>query len=75
MTVTLESIDRDNWRQVIRLEVAPEQQSFVASNLYSIAESKFYSYRMAAGLYRSMGFEETGRIEDGEVVVRLSWPP
>ena len=28
---------------------------------------------IAATLYRSLGFEDTGRIEDGELVVRLKW--
>jgi diamine N-acetyltransferase len=143
VTVTLKEIDRDNWRQAIRLDVTPEQRVFVAHNLYSIAESKFdptfvplaihneagtmvgflmygvendelwilrlmvdqqyqgrgygrlameevirqladepdceaifTSYKpdnhAADRLYRSLGFKGTGRVEDGELVVRLS---
>jgi diamine N-acetyltransferase len=30
-----------NWHAVARLQLAPEQEDLVASNLYSIAESKF----------------------------------
>ena len=142
-TVYVKEIDQDNWKQAIRIDVAPEQRRFVASNLYSIAESKFNptfvplaiyddtetmvgflmygldngelwvlrlmvarqfqrrgygraameeiirrlkaksdcrevftSYKpeddVAARLYHSLGFEDTGRIEDGELVVRLS---
>ena len=41
MTVVLRPIDRHNWREAIRLNVAPEQRTFVASNLYSIAEAGF----------------------------------
>lgn len=142
--VHLREIERDNWKQAIRLAVAPEQRRFVASNLYSIAEAIFNptfaplaiydgaemmvgflmygtnpdngelwilrlmvghqhqgrgygraameeiirrlqakpdcqeiftSYKpgnhIAARLYRSLGFEDTGRIEDGELVVCL----
>ncbi len=149
-TVYLKEINQDNWKQAIRIDVAPEQKRFVASNLYSIAEAIFNptfaplaiydeavstskaktmvgflmygtnpdngelwilrlmvgqqyqgrgygraameeiirrlkarpdcqeiftSYEpdndVAAKLYRSLGFEDTGRIEDGELVVRL----
>ena len=143
-TVYLREINRDNWKQAIRLDVAPEQKHFVASNLYSIAEAIFNptyvplaiynetetmvgflmygtnpdndelwilrlmvdqqyqgrgygravmeeiirrlqakpdcreiftSYEpgnhVVARLYRSLGFEDTGRIEDGELVVCL----
>ena len=143
-TVYLKKINQDNWKQALRIDVAPEQKRFVASNLYSIAEAIFNptfaplaiydeaetmvgflmygtntdngelwilrlmvgqqyqgrgygraameeiirrlkarpdcqeiftSYEpdndVAAKLYRSLGFEDTGRIEDGELVVRL----
>ena len=143
-TVYLREINRDNWKQAIRIDVAPEQERFVASNLYSIAEAIFNptfvplaiydetemmvgflmygtnpdndelwilrlmvgqqhqgrgygraameeiirrlkakpdcqeiftSYKpgnhVAAKLYRNLGFEDTGRIEDGELVVCL----
>ena len=149
-TVCLKEINQDNWKQAIRIDVAPEQKRFVASNLYSIAEAIFNptfvplaiydeavstsktgtmvgflmhgtnpdndelwilrlmvdqqyqgwgygraameeiirrlrakpncqeiftSYEpdnhVAAKLYRSLGFEDTGRVEDGELVVCL----
>jgi len=142
--VHLREINQDNWKQAIRLAVAPDQKRFVASNLYSIAEAIFNptfaplaiyneaetmvgflmhganpdndelwilrlmvgqqyqgrgygraameeiirrlqarpdcqeiftSYKpgnhVAARLYQSLGFEDTGRIEDGELVVCL----
>ena len=142
MPLTFKPIDKDNWHTAIRLEVAEAQRKFVASNLYSIAESKFEpqasplgifnddgtmvgflmygSYKsemwiwrlmvdqryqrqgygraamqavvtalqtmghqdifvsyepentVAAKLYADLGFEPTGRIDDGEIVVRLS---
>ncbi|MEA2574774.1 MAG: diamine N-acetyltransferase [Chloroflexia bacterium] len=40
MPVTFRDITRDNFEQVIGLELAEDQQGFVRSNLYSIAQSK-----------------------------------
>ena len=40
--IRLESITIHNWQACIALELKPEQTSFVASNLYSIAEAQFY---------------------------------
>jgi diamine N-acetyltransferase len=34
-------VTRDNWKELIRLKVRENQTHFVASNLYSIAESQF----------------------------------
>ena len=34
-------VTKDNWKELIRLKVKEDQTHFVASNLYSIAESKF----------------------------------
>jgi diamine N-acetyltransferase len=34
-------VTKDNWKELIRLKVREDQTHFVASNLYSIAESKF----------------------------------
>ena len=39
--VRLEKVTARNWRAVARLKLAPEQKDLVASNLYSIAQSKF----------------------------------
>ncbi|MCE5195799.1 MAG: GNAT family N-acetyltransferase [Negativicutes bacterium] len=38
--IRFREIDRENLQQVIRLKVMEEQKSFVASNLFSIAEAK-----------------------------------
>ena len=40
--IELRDITADNWEDVANLKVAGDQQSFVAPNVYSIAESKFY---------------------------------
>ena len=34
-------VTKDNWRELIKLQVREDQKHFVASNLYSIAESHF----------------------------------
>jgi diamine N-acetyltransferase len=39
--VRLEDVTVRNWRAVARLKLAPGQEDLVASNLYSIAQSKF----------------------------------
>lgn len=39
--VKLKDVTEDNWRAVIGLQLEPEQEGLVASNLYSLAESKF----------------------------------
>jgi len=39
--VRLQHVTARNWRAVARLKLAPEQEDLVASNLYSIAQSKF----------------------------------
>jgi diamine N-acetyltransferase len=40
--VKLLPVTSDNWLQCIELSLSPDQQDFVASNLYSIAEAQFY---------------------------------
>ncbi|HEU4322714.1 MAG TPA: GNAT family N-acetyltransferase [Roseiflexaceae bacterium] len=40
-TVTLRAITKDNLRDIIRLQVAPNQQRFVAPNAVSLAEAHF----------------------------------
>ena len=40
MKVTLSEIDRENFRAAVRLEVHEDQRDFVATNVFSIAQSK-----------------------------------
>lgn len=42
MSVTLRPITKENYRQTIELKVAPGQEEFVASNVYSLAQAKVY---------------------------------
>jgi diamine N-acetyltransferase len=39
--VSLRPVTAENWHECIRLQVSDDQKEFVASNLYSIAESRF----------------------------------
>jgi len=39
--VQLEDLGRQNWEEVSELDVADDQRGLIASNLYSIAESRF----------------------------------
>jgi diamine N-acetyltransferase len=41
LEVTLREITKENWRDILRLKVAPHQEQFVASSAMSIAEAHF----------------------------------
>ena len=41
MSVILKPVTAENWRALIKLKVREDQNGFVASNLYSIAEAQF----------------------------------
>ncbi|HEK9103988.1 GNAT family N-acetyltransferase [Bacillus pfraonensis] len=49
--IYLKPIDKSNWEEAIRLSVKEEQQTFIASNLYSIAEVQFLDNFYAKGIY------------------------
>ncbi|WP_456278398.1 GNAT family N-acetyltransferase [Bacillus sp. AK128] len=51
MNLSLKSINRDNWEDAIALSVTEEQKSYMASNLYSIAEVQFLENFQAMGVY------------------------
>lgn len=51
MTVSLRELTRDTWHQCIDLQVREDQQDFVASNLYSIAEAQFYPGMVYRAIY------------------------
>ncbi len=41
MGITLQPVTAKNWRELIKLKVREDQNHFVASNLFSIAEAQF----------------------------------
>jgi len=49
--VRLSAVDENNWEAVCDLKLTAEQKSFVSSNLYSIAESRFNRYAQPMAIY------------------------
>lgn len=49
--VKLANVTEDNWEDVCDLELSEEQEDLVASNAYSIAESKFNPYCHPRAIY------------------------
>lgn len=57
--VQLKDVTASNWRAVVRLELEESQKEMLASNLYSIAESKFDANARPRAVYagkRVVGF-------------------
>ncbi|GHI00373.1 GNAT family N-acetyltransferase [Neobacillus kokaensis] len=69
MSILLKDITQENWQECIQLKVAPNQKSFIAPNVYSLAESKFEPSFVPMGIYldnRMIGFYMYGKDpEDG----------
>lgn len=51
MNINLRDITKDNWVDMIELEITKEQENYVALNSESIAASKFYDYYINRGIY------------------------
>ncbi len=51
MRVELSSLTRENWLECARLELAPGQEKLVASNMASIAESRFEPHYEPRAIY------------------------
>lgn len=51
MSFELRPVTKKNFENIINLEVSEVQQRYVASNLYSIAESKIYPECIPLGIY------------------------
>ncbi|HHP1041549.1 TPA: GNAT family N-acetyltransferase, partial [Bacillus thuringiensis] len=61
--IYLQPIDKSNWEEAISLSVKEEQQTLIASNLYSIAEVQFLDNFYANGIYldgKMIGFTMFG---------------
>jgi diamine N-acetyltransferase len=57
--VTLKDVTAANWRAVIGLKLAPDQEQLLASNVYSLAEAKFDPHARPRAIYagkRVVGF-------------------
>ena len=55
MALTLCDVTKENWRECVGLRLAPEQEGFVASNAYSLAESKFMPTFVPQAIYAPAG--------------------
>lgn len=51
MEILLRKIDENNWEECIQLKVKKEQENFIVSNLYSIAEMQFLPGFESYGIY------------------------
>ena len=49
--VQLKDVTASNWRKVVRLELEGSQKKLLASNLYSIAQSKFDPHARPRAIY------------------------
>ncbi|MFE0556974.1 GNAT family N-acetyltransferase [Paenibacillus lautus] len=49
--IRLQPVDKDNWTECIKLKAKPEQEGFIASNLYSIAQFQFLEHFEAMAIY------------------------
>lgn len=49
--ITFQKINADNWEDCIELTLTTEQEQFMASNLYSIAEAQFLPNFDSVGIY------------------------
>ena len=64
--LSLVPVDRDNWQECIHLPTSEDQNRFVASNVYSIAEAQFYPKATACCIYddaQMVGFAMFGPSE------------
>jgi diamine N-acetyltransferase len=67
--VTLHDLTPHNWRECIRLRPRPDQEAFVESNLYSIAQCKVEAFWEPQAIYADatmVGFVMYGKIAEGE---------
>lgn len=51
MEIILKEINRDNWKECIKLQVEENQRKFVASNSYSLLQSKYEDNCYPMGIY------------------------
>ena len=67
--VTLHDLTPQNWRECIRLRPRPDQEAFVESNLYSIAQCKVEPFWVPQVIYADatmVGFVMYGKIAEDE---------
>jgi len=70
--VRLVPVTAKNWKECVSLELAPDQQHFVPSNLYSIAEAQFYVAARSQAIYNE-GHQIVGYALFGKDVFTNKW--
>ena len=71
MSIVLRAIDQDNWHECISLALTPEQETFLPSNLFHVAEARFYPEWTLLGVYadnQMVGFAMYGLDPDDGTV-------
>ncbi len=71
MSIRLQRITRDNWQDALQLQVHPEQEKYVASNLYSMAQAHAEPEWTCRGIYDGetmVGFIMDGVSEEGDTL-------
>jgi diamine N-acetyltransferase len=66
--VILRELDQSNWQEAIALRVTEGQEAFAPSNLWHIAQARFYPEWVLLGIFvgkTMVGFTMYGAIEDG----------
>ncbi len=74
MSIALLPIDRDNWHECIKLTPTPEQEAFLPSILFHVAEARIYPEWPLLGVYagsRMVGFAMYGLDPDDGTVTFL----
>lgn len=66
MKIELREITKDNFREAVKLKVKTLQNDFVATNSFSIAQSKFYSGWKPTAIYDRDKDEMVGFLMYGE---------
>lgn len=61
MDISLREVTKDNWLDVIHLDISKEQEDYVALNAESIAESHFYPHYVNRAIY--LGDEVVGFLQ------------
>lgn len=61
MSINLRAVTKENWVDMIELEITKKQQDYVALNAESIAASKFYDDYVNRGIY--LGDKPVGFIQ------------
>ncbi|NLX08805.1 MAG: GNAT family N-acetyltransferase [Chloroflexi bacterium] len=51
MAIRLQEVNKDNWQACTKLEPREDQRNFVAPNVYSLAEARFYPELVPLAVY------------------------